>query len=516
MANSASLYPITNQAGIKRDGTRFSGNYYIDGSWCRFQRGLPRKMGGYFQVNGALPHPPRGTYVVPNTPNFDIYVPDQATISFQKIDQFNNPIGGLVNRSPAGFAPTADYVYQFAQMYITTNNTSNIIVHGAPNLTQIDNIVETPGYYGDIAAVTPLVPTGVSVSGGITAMNPYLVYYGNFGDVKISNANNPTTIMFENRVCSQKIIAGTTLRGTSNGPACLLWSLDAVIRIVATGNPAVPFAFYTVTSENSILSSRSVVEYDGIFYWAGIDRFLFYNGTVQELPNQMNLDFFFQQLNYAQRQKVWATKIPEFGEIHWHFPTGASLECNHIVIYNKRENCWFDTPYPASVNYPAFAQGRGAGYFEQVFADPIWCDNMPNNGGTYSIWVHEVAYDENDGGLLYPISSFFTTGDIAWTAISPMGQWTGVDRWIDLERMEPDFWMQNGNMTLTITGYEYANSPALPDGLYNPYTFGPLTNKVDMREQARYMTLTFTSNVLGGFYELGQVLLWFRIGDARP
>jgi hypothetical protein len=428
----ATLFPVTNQAGIKRDGSFFSGNYFIDGSWCRFQRGLPRKMGGYFQVNGLLPNPPRGTYVVPNTPNFDIYVPDQATISFQKIDQFNNPIGGLVDRSPAGFAPTADWVYQMTQAFLTNNNASNIIVHGAPNLTQIDNIVNTPVYSGDISLVTPLTATPVNVSGGVTSMNPFIVCYGNFGEVQIFNGSLMNPNIFDSRVCAQKIVAGLPLRGTSNGPACLLWSLDAVIRLVATGNLNTPFAAYTVTSENSILSSRSVVEYDGIFYWAGIDRFLFYNGTVQELPNQMNLDFFYQQLNYAQRQKVWATKIPEFGEIVWHFPTGASLECNHMVIYNKRENSWYDTPYPASVNYPTFQQGRGAGYFEQVFADPIWCDNVPNNNGTYSIWVHESGYDENDGGLLYPISSYFTTGDLAWAAIGPMGQWTGVDRWIDL------------------------------------------------------------------------------------
>ena len=33
--------------GIKRDGTKFEGDSYTDGQWVRFQRGLPRKMGGY-------------------------------------------------------------------------------------------------------------------------------------------------------------------------------------------------------------------------------------------------------------------------------------------------------------------------------------------------------------------------------------------------------------------------------------------------------------------------------------
>jgi len=34
-------------AGIQRDGTLFSAPSYIDGEWCRFQYGRPRKMGGY-------------------------------------------------------------------------------------------------------------------------------------------------------------------------------------------------------------------------------------------------------------------------------------------------------------------------------------------------------------------------------------------------------------------------------------------------------------------------------------
>ena len=39
--------PIKCLPGIKRDGTQLEGNFYIDGKWMRFQRGLPRKMGGY-------------------------------------------------------------------------------------------------------------------------------------------------------------------------------------------------------------------------------------------------------------------------------------------------------------------------------------------------------------------------------------------------------------------------------------------------------------------------------------
>ena len=41
-------------AGIKRDGTRYDGDFYIDGQWVRFQRGLPRKILGYRSINKYL------------------------------------------------------------------------------------------------------------------------------------------------------------------------------------------------------------------------------------------------------------------------------------------------------------------------------------------------------------------------------------------------------------------------------------------------------------------------------
>ena len=41
------IYSLAIPAGIKRDGTQFQNDQYTDGVWCRFQRGDPKKMGGY-------------------------------------------------------------------------------------------------------------------------------------------------------------------------------------------------------------------------------------------------------------------------------------------------------------------------------------------------------------------------------------------------------------------------------------------------------------------------------------
>ena len=137
---------------------------------------------------------------------------------------------------------------------------------------------------------------------------------GNFSDWNSADAN-------ETNVATSKIVKGLPVRGGTAAPAGLFWSLDSVIRV--TYNPTTVGAqtFYwrydIVTSQSSIMSSQCVIEYDGLYFWAGVDRFLMYNGVVQEVPNQMNFNYFFDNINYAQRQKVWVSKVPRWGEIWW-------------------------------------------------------------------------------------------------------------------------------------------------------------------------------------------------------
>ena len=410
------------------------------------------------------------------------------------------------------------------------------------------------------------------------------------------------------------------------------------------------------------MSSQSAIEYDGIYYWCGVDRFLLYNGVVKEIPNNMNQNYFFDNLNYNQRQKVWATKVPRFGEIWWFYPRGDATECTDAIIYNVRENTWYDAG-------EARGAQRSAGYFSQVFAFPVAADwnasvaetifiqtynvvsgsaflysdtynnlvslrqvitgsNIPAGttvaavttsniktlgaitagsgyvDGTYvnvaltggagsgarativvsggvvtavtitargagyvvgnvlsataaslggtgagfsipvtaifaqavqmsaaatgtgafsltfsrpanliSMYQHEIGTDEIDGQNVRAILSSFETNDISWLAGGPSQvQPEGVNRWTRLERIEPDF-LQAGEMSVVVTGRPFAQSE---DKESAPFVFGPNTGKIDMREQRRELRLRFTSDVAGGDYQLGKLILDAEIGDVRP
>jgi len=227
--------------------------------------------------------------------------------------------------------------------------------------------------------VTLTFDNNISVSGGVVMLFPYLFVYGNNGLIQNCAAgdfNNWTSADSNaNNVASTKIVKGLPVRGGTTSPSGLFWSLDSVIRVSYApqnvGTSTLYWRYDLLTQQSSILSSSSVIEYDGIFYWAGVDRFLMYNGAIQEIANTQNLNWFFDNLNYSQRQKVWCTKVPRWGEIWWFYPRGDATECTDAVIYNVREKTWYDAGSAPGAN-------RSAGIFTEVFPKPIWSSNETN------------------------------------------------------------------------------------------------------------------------------------------
>jgi hypothetical protein len=422
--------------------------------------------------------------------------------------------------------------------------------------------------------------------------------YGNAGLIQNCSAGNINDWVSadanEVNVATGKIVQGLPVRGGTTAPSGLFWSTDSLIRVsytpttISTGGSTstIYWRYDLISSQSSIMSSQCVIEYDGIYYWCGVDRFLMYNGVVKEIPNEFNQNYFFDNLNYAQREKVYVTKVPRFGEIWWFYPKGYSTECNDAIIYNIRENCWYDAGQ-------ALGSRRSAGYFSQIFHYPInaaWETNSTggidiytvNNygtgytNGTYSLvavtggsgsgataditvaggivtsfaiassgtgyeaedvlginlvtagtpfqftvdytmdfvslYQNEFGTDSVQGSNANAIESYFETNDLGWVSggpsqIAPVGE----NRWLHIERLEPDF-IQSGTMQLYVTGRPFAQAA---DKTSDAYDFTPTTNKIDMREQRRELRLKFVSNVQGGNYQLGKVIITADLGDVR-
>ena len=655
------VFALDTKPGIQRDGTVFDKDYYNDGRWVRFQRGRPRKIGGYRQITAGLSGPSRGIYVNPQQNFNNVFSGHSQGLQVVPID--NNGVGsGITDMTLSNFTASDNNLWQFDTFYDVSGSGDNLLLaHPGQNLTLVDNNTNTSVLGGDItgtslsaigvftevaatitsgspnitlatanlligagqsvsgtgipagatvvsitttalvisanatangSSITLTFDNNVSVSGGVVSLHPYVFVYGNNGLIKNCSAGNVQDWVSadanEVSVATGKIVQGLPVRGGSNAPSGLFWSLDSLIRVSFIGGSGTPPQYWRydlISSQSSILSSQSVIEYDGIYYWCGVDRFLLYNGVVKEIPNSMNQNYFFDNLNYAQREKVWVSKVPRFGEIWWFYPRGNATECTDAIIYNVRENTWYDAGQ-------ALGARRSAGYFSQVFHYPIaasWETNevggvnqvtLTNAGtsytnGTYtnqaltggsgsgatativvaggvvttvtiynkgtdyvvgdtlsasipagsgliitvtevvdfvSLWQHEIGTDAVQNTDVLAIESFFETNDLGWVSGGPSQPAPiGDNKWIHVERLEPDF-LQEGEMELFVTGRPFAQSE---DKTTGPYVFDPDTNKIDLREQRRELRLKFVSNVAGGNYQLGKILIDADTGDVR-
>jgi len=134
----------------------------------------------------------------------------------------------------------------------------------------------------------------------------------------------------------------------------------------------------------------------------GVDRFYFYGGTVKVLPNDKNVNWLFDNLNYSQRQKVWATKVPRYNEIWFFYPRDTATECTDAIIYNVKDQLWYDAGQ-------AIGARRSCGYTTELFPTPIWA------GWEYDTAIsNPVTIIATPSGATAPTSSqFYITGDIS-------------------------------------------------------------------------------------------------------
>ena len=421
------IVQIRSAPGIKRDGTKFEGDQYVDGQWVRFQRGLPRKIGGYRSINKFLRDLPRALHEYTQDLLTYVHAGSASRVERFYIDGANNT-SVITNRTPtSGFTLDDGNMWQFATAYDTTNG-NQIVAQVAPNLNCICNSDGGALFVGDLLGTSALtqvttVPANFSVTGGVASLPPYTFAFGNDGYAAWSVPNDPADFTSSGAgnayITGQKIVKGMPLRGgPGNSPSGLFWSADSLIRGTYIGGTPV-FQFDTISTQSSILAANSVIEYDGIFYWIGTDRFLSFNGVVREVENNLNLNFFFDNLNYAQRQKVFAYKVPRFGEIWWCFPFGDSTEPNYAVIYNVRENTWYDTALPNG--------GRGAGLFPTVFRKPLLSGVAPQEAEAFSVAINAAGTGYVAGNTLAVVGGIGTiTTELTVSTVNGTGGITGV------------------------------------------------------------------------------------------
>jgi hypothetical protein len=526
-----------------------------------------------------------------------------------------------------GLASSSQHLWQFDIAYDSTGSgNSKLLAHPGHNLDNVDSGVSTSLYAGnflpdpttgryvltEVVDSTGTTPTflPIEVSGGVVVLHPFVFVYGNFGLLRNNNVifNSPTanvqtfsdwngTLANDVNVTAGKIVRGYPIRGGTSSPSGLFWATDSLVRVSFTGTAPYYWRYDTVSNQTSIMSSSCVVEMDGTFFWMGVDRFYLYNGGVKVLPNDKNVNYLFDNINFNARQKVWATKVPRYNEIWFFYPRGTATECTDCIIFNVKDNVWYDAG-------EAEGARRSCGYVTEVFPRPVWADwqfsgrlgvnytltygpnrataptttayqviapgdlttnpsgsfmvfnetliptfvsanqitaavftnnssggyttltfantvaagvvagsTMTQATGGYVIWEQEFGKNKITDVDEFAIDSFVETCDISWVGGTPASdEPMGVNRRMHLTRIEPDF-KQVGDMELTVVGRPFANDGVEEKG---PFTYTPTSGKVDLRVEARLISLRWRSNVIDGDYEAGRTLITAEFGDERP
>jgi hypothetical protein len=157
------VFTLDTKAGIQRDGTVFDKEFYNDGRWVRFQRGRPRKMGGFREIVNDLAGPSRGIYLNPQQTFNNVFSGYSGGLQLLPIN--NSGVGsGITDMTLSNFTANADNLWQFDTFYDVSGSGDNLLLaHPGRNLTIIDNNVNTPVLGGNITG-TSLAALGVFTS----------------------------------------------------------------------------------------------------------------------------------------------------------------------------------------------------------------------------------------------------------------------------------------------------------------------------------------------------------------
>ena len=516
------IVPLLYQPGILKDGTLFQEAYCTDGEWVRFQRGRVQKMGGQLALTNA-------GFNVADINCFTIV--ENAGVrwlfycsnSDRRIYRANidNALTTITNPTAISNAFNDNANFQFQKillagaptmLFMVTEDRANIFssTEGTLWKLNLNSVVNTQ--------LETVANIGANSTGGILYSTPITFLYGSNGTLKYSK---PGTLDFSDLTRSipldgNKILYAANVRGGANTPTILAWTESNVFYItnVADGNALITLKIDPQAMKSTLLSSKAVIEYDGLFFWPGTDRFFTYNGTIQEVGNIFNQNYFFDNIDMGKRQLVYGFVDPKYGEMWWVYPEIANknnpnIGCTRAIIFNKRENCWYDIPFQRSAAYFDPASGKVFSYGNSLA--------LPNYN---NFWKHDIGIQEDrKNNVIHDIDSKVTTPWMGFVALDPTkkeGQ--SRNKFVKMTGIEPDFKRikeREGvpTMNLTINTKFYAGSIVNSQYTvnFNPVTTTFLTTS-GVGTQGRFLNLTLSS---AADFEFGNILLHLEEGDSQ-
>lgn len=583
--------PFSCAPGIQRDGTAFSSKRYIDGCWVRFVNDQPKKIGGFYSyiepasLESKLSSPfllqstggdnkcmvviaatSQGIYIAYFLSNDPFISRDKIAYSYVDGDvlreykklEFNSGVGSFCNITFAeSLYPHWYFLPAFNQQDITSSNVGV--------LYYIDLKPENAEKFSLLKIVVDYsTKKTIEASGGVWCAQtfPLIIVYGSNGTLM---HNDPFYVFQEDQpeqtplntwtdkngnyytrqIAQCKIVAIHSTMGQGNNECALAWGLFGLYYLSfqplldATNNlqPLLQIISTVVSTTCSILGQLTIVEANNMFFWIGLGCFYTYNGTVQELKNDTNKIWFYNNINHKYANISYGVLNTQFSEIWWLFPKEDSTVCNHAIIYNYQTGTWYDTPFMRSAGCPSILNQT------TLYTTPVLTPTQIKNAqatqpylslagissDSFQLMAHEVGVDadilmQTPEGIIrskqaivsnftYNMTSLLTTQNAQNRSI--------LNVMLELDLVLPKY----KEMSLVVYTIPYpadwaygkvSKEPIYGASYMDFYTFNNKRRYIYLQSQGRIITTKFESNTLGGDYWMGTCLWHWQYGSVNP
>ena len=297
---------------------------------------------------------------------------------------------------------------------------------------------------------------------------------------------NDWTASATNTAGSNPLSTGSRIIGGMHSrQAVMIWTDTATHTMQYVGGPFV-FRFRHIGDNTGLIAPHAAAEFNGIPFWMGDTNFFVWQGGAVQTLDCTVRRYIFDDLNWDQRDKIFAGINSEFNEITWLYPSVNSLECDRYVSYNPLENYWV----------------YGTGKFT-TWSDTGIFDNIITGGSDSYLYNNEpVGVYTADGDLL---SSFIESASFEIDSGNQM---------MMIRRLIPDVSISDpGQVKFTIKTKRYPQ--ASEETVKGPFVIQPGTEKVDFRARGRQANIKIDCSTAGVAWKYGSMRLQIQPDGGR-
>lgn len=486
------LAPLTPPPGLNQDDSSFSRpGVWRDGSNVRFEKGMPEVIGGWSDaLNGStLTGVCRNAFAWRNNGGL-------INIAFgthSRLQVYQGSV--LASITPSGLIEGSVDTSGTEPGWGTGTWGSG--TWGDPQSTYYartwsfstygEKLIANPRggtiyeWDGDTAVLATAVSNAPSVvtCALVTAERQLLAFgcneesSGNFNSRCIRGSNieditdwttGPTDNAFEHILEG----GGNIITARIVGAFVVVWTDQGVHLGQFIGDPGQAYRFDLIADQCGVIGPNAVTVLGETALWVGRDgQFWVWSigGVPQPLMCPIQKDFVDNFVS-AQKEKICAVTLAEFGEVWFFYPDSRDgTENSRYLVYCVEES--------RNAQMPVWFHGtleRTGTIDTGANSYPIWADSSGN------AFYHEYGTTANGSSLSWSIQ----TSD----------QYLNEDRRsMMLRSFVPDFQNQDGDVTLTLYVRDYPMSAATTKG---PYTIATSDVKKDLRASGRIVAAKFS------------------------